>query len=162
MPHLEAEISGAAAAILDVFERHNTKLTTLSFESQTHYLSALLTELKESEHSAYIITLNLTTPLVQLESEHKEFETLYSKRNTENSIPLSDPQLSTYVGAVRKALNQTITYIGIVETIKPEALKVIVDEINAAISELAPKVKARKTRSANDDAKKFEPSGQTV
>ena len=66
------------------------------------------------------------------------------------------------MGAVRKALNQTITYIGIVETIKPETLKVIVDEINAAISELAPKIKARKTRSVNDDAKKIEPAGQTA
>ncbi len=139
--------------MLSVFERHNTKLTSLSYESETHYLTALLSDLADEKNIAAISALSLTEYVTQLTNEHKAFETVYNKRNSINSTAVSDIQFSTLQSAVRKSLSYVINYITILEVINPETMKPVIDEINAAISELAPKIQARVTRAEKAEEK---------
>lgn len=151
--NLDPQISDAAEKLHETFERHNTKLVNLSYESESHYLASLFTELKKPEFSSSIQTLNLSSHIEQLEKDNKEFNDVYNKRISVNSAAPNDAQFSVCVGAIRKALLNITSYIGIMETIKAEKMKPIIDEINAAISELAPKVQARKTRTENEAKK---------
>lgn len=158
--NLDEKTAQAASVIYDSLVRHDTNLVNMSYESETHHLKALTIELKKPEFTDHLNTLKITDNILQLEKENNEFDDLYNKRNSEKAPSSEEIKLVDLVKAVRTNILQIIGYVDIVDTIKPDLLKPVVDEISAAVSELAPKVEARKTRAENSSEKKNPPVDQ--
>lgn len=154
---LDPAVANSAGIIDDAFERHNSKLPSISVESRTHHLDALTTELKLPKYAEHISNLKIEAPLAQMETEEKEFTDTYNQRNEINTETKPEFQLTPCERAIQKTLSQITTYLNIVETVDEVLFKPVINEINQAISELAPKVQARKTRSENSSDKKETP-----
>lgn len=148
LDNLDTEVARSAHYLLDVLKSQGPDIANLSQENETHAVKVILKELQKDKYKTHMELTKTAGSFAQLENENSDFENVYNQRNSMNTGS-SDPTLTNYVNEVRKEINRVIGYINIIEVLRPENLKPVIDEINAAISVLAPKVQARKTRSEN-------------
>ena len=155
LDNLESGVAVSANYVLDVLMQQGNDIANLSQEKETHALYVALNELKKDKYKTHLELTKTADSFVQLDGENKDFESVYNKRNSMNTGS-SDSTPTFYVNEVRKEITRVINYLDTIEVLRAEKLKPVIDEINAAISVLAPKVQARKTRSENDKKKNSE------
>ncbi len=145
--------SAAAEQIYDLLDQHDTKLTTLGYDIESHHINSLLLDLKKPQYLEPIKTLGLENLVSDLETAQRKFEDV-NKQKLEQNASFDLPQVQTLVSPIRSVLNEILVLLGTMERFNPDTYTTIVNETNELLNEVGSKVKARRTRKNNAEQQK--------
>jgi len=142
-----------ASWIWKIIVAHNQNLYQTGYERQISSIESLFTELDKAPVMARVSNLvGVADCLLKLKSSAESLKALYRKSKEDDAAKAELIPPSIQKNAVRDILNNDLlAYMEIASKAKPEMYKATADVIFAYVESINIKVRARKTRSENQE-----------
>lgn len=149
----DASLIAAYEMIWPIIEKAGTRLYGLGYTEQSGKLEALFAKLDKPKYQEALTILNAIGIYAELKQAQKRFLKLYNDRqdiDTSSFLTLKEAKRPTvpHVNSLLDALN-------ILDEVEPDTHTDIINKVNAITSSIMTTVRARKTKSENDDKKGF-------
>lgn len=150
---LDKAVAGKAQTIWAIFEAHDLNLYRLGYEQQIFVTHSLLNELDKPNNKALVESLDgVSAYVAQLKTQNTALEALFQKSKEDEAAKSAIIAPSIQKNLIREILNlDLLPYIEVMSKAKPELYAANFKVISEYVESINTKVRARKTRSENQD-----------
>lgn len=144
----DENIKSSAGELLDIFKRHNTTLYDLGYVAQSTEMKSLRSDLEQNR--AALKKAAVQPLMTEMTEAMEHFDALYQEKlDVESGINL--PLVSETRTALAKQLNLLFGHVEIMLEDEQEGVTSLVEKFNEVITDTMTTVRARQTRSENEE-----------